>query len=139
MELWKEELYHHGILGMRWGKKNGPPYPLSNSDKSSLEKSLDYKTKKQKKRKSKDSIKDLSDSELKEKIARLELEKKYKDLLSGEGKKKIHKGRKFVKDVLETAGKDIATQWAKYMIGTMVNKMSKSGNIVNPKKGQKDK
>lgn len=26
-------LAHHGILGMRWGKKNGPPYPLG-SDKS---------------------------------------------------------------------------------------------------------
>lgn len=23
------ELYHHGILGMHWGEKNGPPYPLS--------------------------------------------------------------------------------------------------------------
>lgn len=23
------ELYHHGILGMHWGEKNGPPYPLN--------------------------------------------------------------------------------------------------------------
>lgn len=23
-----QELYHHGIKGMRWGVRNGPPYPL---------------------------------------------------------------------------------------------------------------
>lgn len=36
-------LQHHGINGMRWGKKNGPPYPLGYSAHSSSEKSKNPK------------------------------------------------------------------------------------------------
>lgn len=31
-------LIHHGIIGQKWGDKNGPPYPLDASDHSSAEK-----------------------------------------------------------------------------------------------------
>ena len=31
-------LAHHGIKGQKWGQRNGPPYPLNPSDKSTAEK-----------------------------------------------------------------------------------------------------
>lgn len=37
------ELYHHGILGQRWGRKNGPPYPLDASDHSASEKKAGWR------------------------------------------------------------------------------------------------
>ena len=36
-------LAHHGILGQKWGKKNGPPYPLDASDHSSSEKKAGWR------------------------------------------------------------------------------------------------
>ena len=34
---------HSGILGMKWGKRNGPPYPLGSDQKSAAEKRLERK------------------------------------------------------------------------------------------------
>lgn len=36
-------LSHHGILGQKWGRKNGPPYPLDASDHSSSERKAGWR------------------------------------------------------------------------------------------------
>ncbi len=45
MENWTAESYlaHHGILGQKWGKKNGPPYPLAPGEHSAAEKKAGWR------------------------------------------------------------------------------------------------
>lgn len=40
METYHDWLAHHGIKGMKWDKRNGPPYPLSDAQRSSSENRL---------------------------------------------------------------------------------------------------
>ena len=46
MEAWRRGLYHHGILGQKWGVRNGPPYPLGGGDYTPREKRAIYKQRK---------------------------------------------------------------------------------------------
>lgn len=42
-EIYKNYLKHHGILGQKWGKRNGPPYPLGAGDHSAAEKKAGWR------------------------------------------------------------------------------------------------
>lgn len=137
------ELMHHGILGMKWGvrryqnkdgsltsagKRRVQTGEIGKTSDSAVSSASSHKR----------SVKEMSDSELRDKISRLELEKRYKDLSKSSEQAKTSKGRAFVMDVLEKSGKNIATQAVTYAMGSIVNKVAGS-DIVNPKKGQKDK
>lgn len=43
---WQSVLAHHGIRGQKWGKQNGPPYPLKGGDYSDSELREVYKARK---------------------------------------------------------------------------------------------
>lgn len=77
----------------------------------------------------------ISSEELTKKIQRLQLEKQYKDLFSSVY---THKGRDLVIEILSSSTRNIGQQLATYGMGKLVNTIFK-GDIVNPRKGQKDK
>ena len=64
MEPWRQELYHHGIKGQKWGVRNGPPYPLGASDHSASEKRAGWR---------KSLSRPESDSVKREKVSRSEI------------------------------------------------------------------
>ena len=133
-------VYHHGIKGMKWGVRRTPEQ-LGHRPKprlpSRLSKSKPDDTQKQSTT-AKKSYKEMTDDELKAAIARLDLEKKYKELSRPSEQVKVNRGKKIAMDILEKAGANIGNQLATYAMGTIVNKVA-GKEIVNPKKGQKDK
>ena len=133
------QLYHHGILGMKWGvrrfqNKDGS---LTSDGKRHLEQNSKAKQGNNKKKKGHTtnkgkSINELSDDELRKRINRLELEKRYEALSKKEQKAKMFDGKRFVTQVLENSGKVVATQLSTYVMGNMVNKVAQK-NIINVK------
>lgn len=106
---YSNELYHYGVLGMKWGRRKakGSSSNSSSRRKSKVETHDDYK-----RAHSKKSVKSMSDKELRDINNRLQMEQQYSKLTE----KKKSAGRKFVTGVVLSAATGIATSYAsKYM------------------------
>lgn len=150
-----DELYHHGVKGQKWGvhrhqNRDGSLIKSGKKRSTKISNFLSkYKEKTVAKKASKTltskEISKLTDDELKKRIDRMDLEIKYKSKYSELHPAKVSAGRKFLKSMtgvttssLEKAGKNIGGQLATYLAGELTNKIA-GKEVVNPKKGQKDK
>lgn len=144
------ELMHYGVPGMKWGVRRSRPSPgrFMRLKKRKLTKEEINKTNdlaRPKKRK----LSEVPDDELKAKIARLDLEKRYKELSKQVDPPKSTRGKDFAIRVIEKIGENtlvnIGTQAANKGLGTAINKIfgvdsdDVVNRIVNPNKGQSDK
>ena len=89
----------------------------------------------------------MTDAEIKERLERMTLEKKYRDAQREEMAQS--RGKKFAMDCLETIGKNVitnlGTQAGNHIVGNAINRLAgvssddANKRIVNPQKGQSDK
>lgn len=92
----QNELYHYGVLGMKWGVRRTPAQlARARGERSSKTSSISVKKKEPTKESTTKKLSEMSDDELRNTVRRLQLEKQYKDL----NPEKVSIGKKFVNTV----------------------------------------
>lgn len=105
----RNSLQHHGIKGMRWGirrfqKKDGSLTPAGKKRRNATDAPVRAPSEDYKRARSK-TVKQMSDTELRTALNRIQMEQQYKNLTMPT---KSH-GRKLVEGILTDSAKQIAT------------------------------
>lgn len=145
------ELYHHGVKGMKWGVRKTPVRSSSGNARKRKSNTLSLFKKKKTTRNASvaksspeqtKSVKDMSDDELRRKIERVRLEQQYQQL----NPPTVSRGQKIAKRVMdhvivpaaEEAGKQIVksmlTNSANKALGINTNNGNNNNNNNNNKK-----
>ena len=126
------ELYHHGVKGMKWGVRKTPVRSSSGNTRKQKSNTMSLFKKKKTTRNASvakssqaqtKSVKDMSDDELERKIERARLEQKYLEL----NPETVSRGRRITKsvkdDIIVPAAVDIGKQVAKSIMADVTNKV----------------
>lgn len=126
------ELYHHGVKGMKWGVRKTPVRSSSGNTRKQKSNTMSLFKKKKTTRNASvakssqaqtKSVKDMSDDELQRKIDRARLEQKYLEL----NPETVSRGRRIAKGVINNvivpSAEDLGKQVVKSFMAKGINKV----------------